>query len=295
MFSLSVNSEMSMDEKVVRFLSADKSEWLRTISITVGYNWVGLTVKIEVSFELGKAQLSPLHLASLACFISKLKACGNHVVMLDNPVAQYIYNELHFKEYFLDGKGYVPVRDETILNLWKIEESQKEVYSRLVQDYLRTIYPQKDLTVISSSLTESYYNVYDHADAKGIAFSMIRYDRSTDKLSIAVCDFGVGIPKRVRMVDPMVGHDDCAAIMKAMEYAFTSKSTDHNYGFGLGNIRSSCMDKDMLRIISGSGLVVFTKDDCRPYRLNFSFPGTILYYEITLSSLEKEEIGTFDL
>lgn len=284
-----------MQEKVVRFSSLDRLEWIRTISITIGFDWIGLKVFIDVSSEIDINQFTPLHLSTLACFIGKLRVRGNKVSMYSNSVTQYIYNELHFKEYFIDEKGYVPARDETILNLWRIEENKKEEYARLVQEYLRTIYPQKDLTVISSSLTESYYNVYDHADAKGIAFSMIRYNRDWDRLSIAVCDFGVGIPNHVRRFDASVGDDDCQAIKRAMEYSFTSKSTNHNGGFGLGNIRSSCMENDYLRIISGKGLIVADKDTIKPYQLDFSFPGTILYYDITLSKLEEEEITSFDL
>lgn len=49
-----------MDEKEVRFLSADKAERLRTIALTVGYNWVGLTIEIEANGQFINATLTKM-------------------------------------------------------------------------------------------------------------------------------------------------------------------------------------------------------------------------------------------
>ena len=52
-----------------------------------------------------------------------------------------------------------------------------------------------------------------------------------DRVSISVADFGRGIPNAVRRVAPHL--DDLAAIRKAVESGFTSKSTPGNQGAGL--------------------------------------------------------------
>ena len=83
---------------------------------------------------------------------------------------------------------------------------------------------------------------------------------------------------------------DSAAIKQALEYKFTTKSQGHNKGMGLGNIIDTCIGNDILTIISGNGKVLTNYNKVETYDHNFSFPGTLIYYTLTLSHFEEEEV-----
>ncbi len=118
---------------------------------------------------------------------------------------------------------------------------------------------------------------------------MVEYDRRNSKVFIAVCDFGRGIAESVRTVLPEIT-DDVQAIKKAMEPRFTIRSTNHNAGLGLGNLRDYCTDPDSLWIISNDGALVTSGDIDRSVRLKRHFNGTLIMYSISLEHLEDNYI-----
>lgn len=89
--------------------------------------------------------------------------------------------------------------DGNIFNLWRIVESQKDLYAKNVELYFQNnFFRGKDLSAVSLSMVEAFYNVFDHAMAGGNAFSFIKYEKDKGKLLVAICDFGIGIAKSVR-------------------------------------------------------------------------------------------------
>lgn len=216
---------------------------------------------------------------------------GMHVGLYNTnqDVFNYIYNELSFYEYWNKGKNYVEAKtSRNVFNLWRIVESEKDLYAKKVEDYFKKRYFQnKDLSAISVSLVEAYYNVFDHAMANGNAFSLIQYDEDSSKLFVAISDFGKGISRTVRDYNTNIC-SDCDAILKAIEDRFTIQSTVRNKGFGLSNILAPTEEA---RIFSGNGLVYKSIDgSIRGYESDFSYPGTLIYYEIDLSKMETEEL-----
>jgi len=169
-------------------------------------------------------------------------------------------------------------------------------YSQNVHDYLRRqFFKHKDLSAVKNSLDEVFQNIFDHADAKGNAFSFLKFDHDENKLHVAVCDFGIGIAYKVKEVCPEFERD-CDAIEKAIQDMFTTRSQTHNMGMGLGNIRMTCTDDDALRIISNNGIFLAKRNLSRKGELGFEFPGTLIYYELSLDHFEDEEfIKTFEL
>lgn len=67
----------------------------------------------------------------------------------------------------------------------------------------------------------------------------------------------------------------------------TVKSTKHNKGLGLGNIMSSV---EAARIFSSYGLYVKINSEEKLLSTTFSFPGTLIYFDLDLSDLDNEEI-----
>ena len=180
--------------------------------------------------------------------------------------------------------------------MWRINDAEKETRSRQIAEYLeKRFFKNKDLSAVQLSIAEAFYNVFDHADADGNAWSYMVFDQAKQKLYVAICDFGVGIAKKVRDHLPTITND-ADAIEKAMEERFTTQSKEYNGGRGLGSIQFACTDDDVLRIVSNSGLLFIKCETIRKYVHNFRLPGTLIYYELSLQHFgDKEIMDTFEL
>ena len=105
---------------------------------------------------------------------------------------------------------------------------------------------------------------------------------------IAVSDFGKGIARSIRENAPEI-ESDSIAIEKAIQDNYTVKSQKHNRGLGLGNILSCTKTT---RILCNSVLLVSNNYSKKIFHNDFEYPGTIIYFEIDLNSLEQEEYLT---
>lgn len=286
-----------MKDYNIVFDSVGRIEWIKTIADNIKQ----LTPKIVAGDRMAihlpseTEKFEAVHLASLACLIEHFYKLGCKMFVKNN-VKGFIFDKLNWQAYWSGHQDYAEAKDLTILNLWRITDEGKEIHSQQVYDFLkRGPFKQKDLSAVSNSLLEAYYNVFDHAEANGIAFSFIRYIEDQQKLSVAICDFGKGIATSVKEKCPNIT-DDSRAIEMAMMDRFTIQSKEHNRGFGLGNIRSACTEEDALRIISNRGFLIAKRDEINIRENNFNFPGTLIFYDLTLSHFEDEEIiANFEL
>ncbi len=196
---------------------------------------------------------------------------------------------MDFAAYWSGGKNHVNANSSAnIFNLWRIIESEKDLYAKNVEEYFkRKYFKNKDLSAISVSLVEAFYNVFDHAHANGNAFSIIFYNEEKQELSYAVADFGIGIPTSVKGFIPSF-KQDTDAIIWALKDNATVKSTSRNKGFGMSNILSAA---SQARIISNHGLIHKTENGLKPHHINnFSFPGTLIYLTVNMTEFEDEEV-----
>lgn len=279
--------------RVVTLSSSDRLSWLSGICDgrdMIEQNGVNRLL-VNIDDGITRDKLRPEHITSLACLIESCARKGCLVQMeTSKEIKDYLENELRISRYWNLHESYVKPGNEDILNLWKIDSNGMEMHAKRISEYFRTTrFQAKDLTPLEGSLTEAYYNVIDHSLCEGIAFSMVEYDRSINKVFISVCDFGRGIAESVRTVLPEIT-DDVQAIMKAMEPRFTIGSTKHNAGLGLGNLRDYCTDPDSLWIISNDAALVTSGDNERYVRLKKHFKGTLIMYSISLEHLEDNYI-----
>lgn len=285
---------ITMGKKIhINFSTAELESWLHTVSDYTKVEF-GENDEIVLNFtNILDEDISPAHIVSLACLIEHLDQKRLKVSVPaahTNNISNYILTQLRFKDYWYEHRNHVVAPSESIFNLWRIVDSQKDEYSILVHNYLkRHFFQSKDLSAVQNSLIETYYNVFDHAKANNNAFTFVRFDESKQELLVATCDFGIGIANSVRTVMPEL-ESDSAAIKQALEYKFTTKSQGHNKGMGLGNIKDTCIGNDILTIISGNGKVLTNYNKVETYDHNFSFPGTLIYYTLTLSHFEEEEV-----
>ena len=279
--------------KQIIFNTANKSVWLEKIFQIHSEYACKESEDIIIAFDkhIKVDDIEPLHLVTLACTIQYLFDKG-HKVFLNRTsniaIHNYIYNDLDFSAYWRGGKNHVETKNSgNIFNLWRIVDSEKDLYAKHVEEYFkRNYFNEKDLSAISMSLVEAFYNVFDHAYANGNAFSLIKYDEAKHILSVAVADFGVGIANSVRNYDKSFSTDE-DAIEWATRDNSTVRSTKRNKGLGLGTILAASSTG---RIFSGNGLLLKLKDNIRKIPINFRFPGTLIYLDIDLSTFENEEI-----
>ena len=164
------------------FPSADKLSWLRNIS---NYSFVDYEQGSELIMLFHKIQdiesLTPIHIVTLACFIDNLDRKGVKVkIKKDNEVASFLCNEVKLSEYWAGGKNYVPASRDSIFNLWRIIDNQKEVYSRLIHDYLKKeFFHNKDLGAVKNSIDYEYNNGLAEGSVNKIKLAKrIMYGRS---------------------------------------------------------------------------------------------------------------------
>ncbi len=280
-----------MDGKCIIFDGADKGNWFCAIArASVNYKEYIYDGCITVVFNnIHKTDVYPFHLVTLACLLQRFKENPDITIKLksSSEILNFLSKDLRFQEYFSnEGTNYIPTDYKEILNLWRIIDDEKDSYSYSVVDFLkREYFKGYDLSGICGALQELYYNVFDHANANGNAFSMLRFDEKSKILYVAVCDLGIGIAKSVREYDNTISSDK-EAILKALETGFTVHSNARNRGYGLDNIVSA---SSKARIISKKGFVYVYYGERKGFDLSYSFDGTLIYLEYDLNNLSLDE------
>lgn len=275
----------------ITFQSIDRGEWLteicKSVSLAVKENDI---VRISIDNTINKDELEPIHCVTLANLIEYFyqKKCAFELNGSQEMIEHL--NSLHFNEYWTNHINHVDSEEKRYFNLWRIAEGQCDLFSKQIEKYLNdSQFKGRDLSQISCNLQEAFYNVFDHAKAGGNAFSFIKYD-GEKLLSVAVSDFGIGIPESLRTINP--DYSDQEALEESVKEMVTAGTTDHNRGCGLFNIITS---SKRFRLFSKSALLYFDGFSTRTYHSVFSFPGTLLYFELDLTETEECEVIDFDL
>ena len=274
----------------ISFNSLEKQVWLENISsIQNNYSASHYKPNILLRFDekLDVSELYPMHLVTLACLIQFFRDL-NHKIFLagsNDSFRNLIFDQLNFKEYFSGGKNHVNSKQITDFNFWRVVEPEKDLYAKNVEQYFKnTDFKGKDLSAISLSMVEAFYNIFDHAEANNNAFSLIKYNKSAEALEIAICDLGKGISKSVREHNDKIEHDT-DALLKAVEYGFTVQSKNHNRGLGLDTIIACSED---IHIFCNQALLQGKEKSV--HKVPFHFSGTLIYFKILISSFENEEV-----
>lgn len=279
----------------------DKTYWIKQIS-----SWNDYTpkvtrsdqcVKIILNKKVTKNKFTPFHIVTLSCFIEAIKKKG-YLIFLEIKNAElneFIHNDMSLTQYWRGKKAdHIDSPDSSRLNLWRVAEGKSEEYEISVHQYFSNKFPDIDFFMLKSCLTELYFNIFDHANANGIAFSYIYYDEDDEIIHIAICDFGKGIANTMRKAFPAI-LDDEEALLEAIKRGVTAKSNEHNAGFGLDNVISTLSNESTLRIASNKAILICTKKDgiveTKTFKLPFDVKGSLIYFDLPISSFEKSEIN----
>ena len=271
------------------FDSLEKGKWIRKISYLRELKFSNediICFKFDKSLD--EKDIQPMHLVTFACLIEHFSYVSSIQLSSDNlEIANLIIGKLRYHEYFQGKLNHVESTEEHIFNLWRIIESEKDLYAKQVESYFERIMTNKDLSVISLNLMEAFYNIFDHANANGNAFSLIKFDTEKGILYASICDFGIGIARSVRNYCTAI-NDDREALQKAIQTNFTVRSKIHNSGKGLDNILSASTN---VRIFCNNALLVKLNGlEPKILSTDFEFNGTLFYFEIDLNESEDVEI-----
>ena len=256
-------------------------------------------VRLLVDNDADLESFTPIHFVTLACLVLLIKkrGCQNERLTTSSNFAKMLKDDLHFDEYFGSDIAHIASRNKYTLNLWKVETTHALAYSQHIANYLkRTYFQDKDLSGLKVILDELYANIADHAEADGVAYSFIKYQEKTGMMTVAVCDFGIGIEKSLKK-----GANDISEnyIESATRKGVSAKSNTHNRGFGLDTV-TSCVSAygGTLRILSGRELYISprNRENQRTLKIPFDFKGTLIYFRIPVVSFETEDyVEDFEL
>lgn len=281
------------------FNKKDRRYWIKSVNSIVRLlqpNQTGKSQEIDIHIQsaIKRNDFTPFHIVLLSCLIEYIERNGYIVAFEadDLELTEFIFGEVKMDKYINNtDTAYVKEKDKSNLNLWKIVDNRAKEYSIVITEYLQRTYVKGlDISGFQNSLDEIYANVADHSKSNGIAFSYINYDEGEGKIHFAACDLGLGIPTTLRAAIPEIESDELA-LRKSLDVGVSAKTNRHNMGFGLDNVLSNLKSGGMMRIVSNCALLFCqeNKNNIKTYSLDFDFRGTLIYFDISIDSFEKDE------
>jgi len=137
--------------------------------------------------------------------------------------------------------------------------------------------------------SELFNNIQDHT-RYDIGSIFVQHFPKEEGINICVSDFGLGIPNKVR--EKVDGLSDAAAILKAVEEGFTTKSQSSNQGTGLDYLLKTVVlgNGGQVTIYSCESIVRFGRrgTTIKPYVFsNVGFcPGTTIEINLRTDTIE---------
>lgn len=280
------------------FNTNNKEDWIRKIvnyRKSISKQGDKLFIRILLYKNINITTMQPMHIVLLACFLEYLKkmAFKIEIIILDDNLKYFLLDELQLCRYFNEkDTAHIETKDESILNLWKIINNRTEEHSLNITRYLeRTFFKGYDISGLKNAIDETYYNIADHSQSDGIAYSYIKYNHEERKIHVAACDFGLGIPCTLKNAGKEYKNDE-EALKDSLEIGVTAQTTKHNRGFGLDNIVSNLSNGGTIRIVSNEAILFCKekKNNIKTYPLEFDFKGTLIYFDISIDSFDLKEV-----
>lgn len=258
---------------------------------------------IEIDLTDYQAFIRPLFIVTVAQFIRYLRLRGHQVVSIMLPrrrdISNYLSHSISFIESF--ENNFEPSENircsQTSLPLMSITKATIPDKKTIITQFLNQYCFNKDLSVIQVCLDEILNNCFDHAISRTGVIAHGQYLPQSDRIRLAICDTGIGIPTCVNNYFNKKGLAKVAsedAIQWAFEQSNTTESTPANRGRGLHTLHSAIE-------ASGGSYRVITHDkwllkhpDRKIFRDTSNFFGTAIEFELTISDLPDLEFDDFD-
>lgn len=245
--------------------------------------------------------LKPYHIAPLACLIHEYQEKGFKIKLIMIPQAiQEYFNSFNFNQFCnKEHRNTFPTpSDQKTLPLWRIEQGALSIYTDRAQRYFEdNHFDGKSLFSLSISLAELINNVFDHSESVIPGYTFTQYNTRLNQIITCVCDFGIGIPKKVNNYLKATNQEKITsieALMRAFEYSFSTQSMPHNRGFGWDNIFSNIRElNSKILIVSNNALYRdLPNNTCHRFELAENFPGTlvVIWLDTNFLPVKEEEL-----
>jgi anti-sigma regulatory factor (Ser/Thr protein kinase) len=219
-------------------------------------------------------------------------SCPPHKEFIKNKSLRFLDDSQYFKHYLKKTiRENAAVRGTTIpLELVRLETSYQ--WSDKVAQWLagKIRVNVRSLADIKMCLLEIFNNISDHSKQQ-IGSAFIQHYPSKNTVSIAISDFGVGIPYNIKKSFPQLS--DAEAIEKATERGFSTKSTPRNRGAGLDTLINNVVKNNGgdVYIHSNCGILncIYANDDIKLKNITTSvfYPGTLIEINLRTDTIEN--------
>lgn len=243
----------------------------------------------------------PFHLVSLACLIEEyfIKNIEIEFVYNNKGLAGQYLEKINFYDFWkkdFDRNSYENEEVDHTVRLWKLDKERLSGFANYVQQFFETHFlKSKDLMPLNIAIAEACNNILDHSSSKVSGFILTQYYKNKKFLIVSICDFGIGIPKKIndfRIKNNESKLSPIDAIEKALEKRYTTRSAPHNAGLGLDNIFSNVKEtKGNLLIISKNACLLKRNGDIDVKEIiKPKFPGTHLVIWLGTGLLNDKEL-----
>lgn len=256
-----------------------------------------LPVAKEINFIFSTLKfIKPVGVTVLGNISSWLLANGVRVTYTWPPylndAMQFLDDSQYFKAYLKETiRPNASVRSTTVpLKLVTVDASYQ--WSEQVSHWLagKINVTITSLANITMCLHEIFNNISDHS-TQSIGSAFIQHYPRKDEVSIAISDFGVGIPFNIQNNEPFL--NDAQALERAVQHGFSTKSTPRNRGAGLHTLIYNVVmnNRGCVYIHSNYGIL-----ECRPgdneieYISKLSpvlYPGTLIEVNLRTDTIEN--------
>lgn len=283
--------------------SGPKSDWSNFIHQNRLKNFEGGIGQASINFS-DCAFIEPFHVVALACLIEEYYLNGFEIVFLECnnlELCEYL-SKINFFNYWnanFNRNSFTPSLIRTNLPLWKLDSTRISSYVIEAQNYFETNFLRgKDVEPLNTSLAEAFNNIHDHADSPVGGYCLSQFYPHSNKLKIAVCDFGKGIPFLVNEYFNKIGKpkiEDHEAISLAFQKSFSTKTTPQNKGFGLDTIKNIVLNSNgSLRIYSNQGVYFLDGTSNKAYATHLNFQGTHIEIILDTTTFHEKENEFFE-
>lgn len=254
----------------------------------------------SVIFDFKRLEfIEPAGVVALANTIEHFKLSRVKVTFANCKVANKanIYlDDSGFFEHYTKKKLFQQSnpRSTTIpLELFSADAYTSYLYFKLMPWIARsTDSPEQSLETIRACLEEVFHNIEYHASSDyGCVFAQ-HFPRK-NRLVIAISDFGIGIPTRVKTRVPGVSDPECLRL--AIQEGFTTKTNVRNRGVGLSLLTKHITTKNggTVLIHSGEGYLSATHSargmNVTSRQSEWTYPGTLVQVSLRTDTLERLE------
>lgn len=211
------------------------------------------------------------------------------------PPIRYLDDSGFFKKYLGEGMfiGGGPRGTTVPLEFFCGTSYISYLYRSLVPWIGNSVNLSEDtLATIRASLEEVFHNVEYHSGVNsGCVFA--QHFPKAKKICIAISDFGIGIPNRVRTVMPEVSESE--ALRLAVREGFTTKTNVRNRGVGLSTLIKYITQRNggTVLIHSDRGYLSATQGADAPNitsrQMEWVYPGTLVHVVLRTDTLERLE------